>query len=103
MIVLRDVVWRFSEKTRSCEIRFVSSPALLLMSALQGDKIILRDKLNVENLGTMFLCENQRKCYLDYFLLLLNFLELMPTEKQIEELRIFIKKYYEKDIYLLTY
>lgn len=96
MIVLRDVVLSFSEETRSCEIRSVSSPALLLMSALQGDKIILGDKLNVENLGTMFLCENQRKCYLDYFLLLLNFLELMPTEKQIEELRIFIKNITKK-------
>lgn len=43
---------------------------------------------------------HQENHYLDYFLLLLNFWEYMPNENQIDDLRIFIKKYYKKDIYL---
>ena len=43
---------------------------------------------------------NQKEHYLDYFLLLLNFWEYIPTDQQINDLTIFIEKYYkEKKIY----
>ena len=54
----------------------------------------------INNIGAVLLYSNQEKHYLDYFLLLLNFWEYMPTDNQIKELRFFIKEYYIKDIYL---
>ena len=103
IIILHDIVWHFSKEANSNKIISISSPTLVLMSSLRGDKIILKDKLNIENMGAIFLYQNQEKYYLDYFLLLLNFWEYMPSEKQIEELRVFIKKYYDKDLYLLIF
>ena len=46
-------------------------------------------------MGDVFLYKEQKRHYLDYFLLLLNFWEYIPSEKQIEEIRNFIIKYYE--------
>ena len=51
-------------------------------------------------MGAVFLYPNQEDHYLDYFLLLLNFWEYIPTEKQISDLRLFIKTYYKDDIYI---
>ena len=48
----------------------------------------------------MFLYNCQENHYLDYFLLLLNFWEYMPSDNQIKDLIKFIKKYYKRKIYL---
>ena len=72
IIILHDIVWHFSKEANSNRIISISSPTLVLMSSLRGDKIILKDKLNIENMGAIFLYQNQEKYYLDYFLLLIN-------------------------------
>ena len=51
-------------------------------------------------MGAVFLYPHQEKYYLNYFLLLLNFWEYMPTDKQINDLRVFIKNYYKKGLYI---
>ena len=73
------------------------------MPALQGDKIIIRNGNNIDNMGAIFLYSNQKDYYLNYFLLLLSFWDYIPTEKQIKEIRIFIKKYYKNSLYLLIF
>ena len=70
------------------------------MSALYGDKLIIETKNGIENIGAVYLYRNQKDHYLDYFLLLLSYWEYLPNEKQINELRIFIKKYYKNELYL---
>ena len=66
-----------------------------------GDKAILENKqIGLENIGVVRLFSNQDKYYNNYFLLLLSPWEYMPTDNQIDDLRIFIKKYYKQDIYL---
>ena len=71
------------------------------MTSLAGNKVIIKDnKFGAENIGAVFLKENQDKYYLNYFLLLLTPWEYMPTDTQIDELRVFITKYYKEDIYL---
>ena len=71
------------------------------MAALFGDKVIIEDKnKRIENIGAIHLYSNQKKYYLNYFLLLLTPWEYMPNETHIQELREFIKKYYKKEIYL---
>lgn len=71
------------------------------MSSLFGEKIFIpHAKDGIENIGAVKLYPHQENHYLDYFLLLLSFWEEMPTENQIKELRIFIKKYYIKEIHL---
>lgn len=54
----------------------------------------------LEKYGRYFLFKDQKQHYLDYFLLLNRFLEYMPSEKQIKDLRKFIKKNYNNDLYL---
>ena len=73
------------------------------MSALQGDKIIIINGNNIDNMGAIFLYPNQKDYYLNYFLLLLSFWDYIPTNKQINEIRIFIKKYYKNSLYLLIF
>ena len=51
-------------------------------------------------MGAIFLYNNQEKHYLDYFFLLLAFWEYMPKDNEINDLRIFIKNFYKKNIYL---
>ena len=51
-------------------------------------------------MGVIFLYNNQERHYLDYFFLLLSFWEYMPKDNEINNLKIFIKKFYKKDIYL---
>ena len=48
----------------------------------------------------VFLYLNQEEHYLDYFLLLLNFWEYIPKDEHINELRVFIKKYYKDRKYI---
>ena len=73
------------------------------MSALQGDKIIINNGNNIGNMGAIFLYPNQKDYYLNYFLLLLSFWDYIKTNKQINEIRIFIKKYYKNSLYLLIF
>jgi hypothetical protein len=49
-------------------------------------------------MGAVFLYNNQESHYLDYFFLLLTFWEYMPKDNEINDLKIFIKKFYKKDI-----
>ena len=51
-------------------------------------------------MGAVFLYSNQEEHYLDYFLLLLNFWEYIPSDEQLNDLRNFIKKYYKDDKYI---
>ena len=77
---------------------------IYLMTSLFGDKIIIKDdKKGVENIGAVFLYPNQEQYYLNYFLLLLTPWEYIPNENHIMELKIFIKKYYRNEIYLLLF
>ena len=74
---------------------------IFLFTVLYGDKVIIKnEKSGIENIGAIFLYSNQKKHILDYFLLLLSQWEYMPNNKMINDLRIFIKKYYKKKIYL---
>ena len=71
------------------------------MSCLYGEKVYVKNKGSIiANIGAVFLHENQQKHYLDYFLLLTTLWEYMPSDDQINDLRIFIKKYYKEKIYL---
>ena len=73
---------------------------IFLMTALYGDKVFIEKKKKIENIGAIRLYPNQKKYYLNYFLLLLSPWEYIPNEKHIQELREFIKKYYANEIYL---
>ena len=74
---------------------------ILLMAALYGDKVFLDNKKRyINNIGAIHLYNNQKKYYLNYFLLLLAPWDYIPNEKHIQELREFIKKYYKEEIYL---
>jgi predicted O-methyltransferase YrrM len=74
---------------------------ILLMSALNGDKVFLDNKERyMSNIGAIHLYTNQKKYYLNYFLLLLAPWDYIPNEKLIQELKEFIKKYYKEEIYL---
>jgi len=103
IIVVHDIIWHFIKEDESRKIRSISSPNLLLMSVLHGYKKIIEYNNDIDNMGAIFLYEDQKKYYLDYFLLLLNFWEYIPSEKQIAELRTFIKKYYVNSLYSLIF
>ena len=97
IIAIHDITWHFHDRS---SFKFHPAP-ILLFSSLYGDKVILGySRGKIKNLGAVFLYPHQEEHYLDYFLLLLNFWEYMPNENQINDLRIFIKKYYKKDIYI---
>ena len=103
IIILHDIIWHFIKEKELEKIQSISSPQLLLMSALQGDEIIIRKNSYIDNMGNIFLYPNQKDYYLNYFLLLLSFWDYFPTEKQMNEIRIFIKKYYKNDLYSLIF
>ena len=74
---------------------------IFLMTSLIGEKIIIKEKdNNFDNIGAVCLYPNQKKYYLNYFLLLLTPWEYIPVEKHIKELQIFIGKFYRNKIYL---
>ena len=100
IIILHDIIWHFIKENGTEKIQSVSSPQLLLMSVLHGDKLLIKNEEKIDNMGAIFLYSNQKAYYLDYFLLLLSFWEYMPTEKQLNEIRIFIKKYYQNELFL---
>ena len=94
IVVIHDIIWHFDRVIKS---KFFPS-CIALLSNLRGDKVFLQNNNGgISNIGAAFLYSNQENYYLDYFLLLLNFWEYMPKEEQINDLRIFIQKYY-KDI-----
>ena len=97
IVVIHDLLWHF-EKVINTKL-FPS--CISLIPVLYGDKVFL-DKNNgfISNIGAVFLYPNQEEHYLDYFLLLLNFWEYIPQEEQINDLRIFIKKYYKNENYI---
>ena len=71
------------------------------MSAIIGEKILINHNLyGFENVGSICLAEKQENYYLNYFLLLMNIWQYMPSIKHLIELREFIEKYYKKKIYL---
>ena len=63
-------------------------------------KLLKNKDGSIGNMGAIFLYNNQEKHYLDYFFLLLAFWEYMPKDYEINDLRIFIKNFYKKDIFL---
>ena len=74
------------------------------MTSLIGDKIIIPDKnKGFGNIGAIMLYPNHERYYLNYFLLLLTPWDYLPKESYIEELRIFIKKYYKNNLFSLLF
>ena len=66
-----------------------------------GDKVFLHQKNeDISNIGAVFLYPNQKDHYIDYFLLLLNFWEYIPNDNQLNDLRLFIQKYYKNTKYI---
>lgn len=95
IFVLHDILFHFYSK-----IKFYLSN-VYLYPVIYGDKVLLKNKDgSIGNMGAIFLYNNQEKYYLDYFFLLLTFWEYMPKDNEIYELRIFIKSFYIKDIFL---
>ena len=95
IVVIHDLLWHFRRKSTNMKCY---PSCISLISTLFGEKVFLKDiNGKISNIGAVFLFPNQEKHYMDYFLLLLNFWEYMPKDKQIDELRIFIKNFY-KDI-----
>ena len=97
IVVIHDLLWHFFKGTT---MKFFPS-CISLIPALYGDKVFLK-KYNggISNIGAVFLYPNQEKHYIDYFLLLLNFWEYIPKDEQINDLRIFIQKYYKNRKYI---
>ena len=94
-MILHDLLWHFD-----MGLKFYPSNVYLFPN-IRGDKILLRsDKIKLSGIGGIFLHSNQEKYYLNYFLLLLCFWEYLPTDRQINDMKIFIKKYYNNDLYL---
>jgi hypothetical protein len=101
IIVLHDIMYHLPSNnlTIPTEMKFHPSN-IYLMVALYGDKVIIENKRYIDNIGAIHLYQNQKKYYLNYFLLLLSPWEYLPNQKHIQELREFIKKYYKEDIYI---
>lgn len=95
ILVIHDILWHFTSKKE-----FYPSN-VYLYPAIYWDKILLKNSDgSIGNMGAVFLYNNQENHYLNYFFLLLTFWEYMPKDNEINDLRIFIKNYYKKDIYL---
>ena len=103
IIILHDIMFHFvsydfNYTNANNKIHFSN---IYVMTSFMGDKIVIENKKNgLENIGAIRLFPDQEKYYINYFMLLLSPWEYIPTDNQIEDLRIFIKKYYKKDIYL---
>ena len=87
IIFLHDILIHFYLKS----ILYPSN--ILLYPIIYGDKLFLKKKYNsIDSIGAVFLYKNQEKHYSDYFFSLLNFWQYMPSKKEINDLRLFIKK-----------
>ena len=102
IIVLHDIMYHLPSNNyfRPKEIKFHPSN-IFLMTSLYGDKVIIEeDNKRIMNIGAIRLYPNQKKYYLNYFLLLLTPWEYLPNENHLSDIREFIKKYYKEEIYL---
>ena len=100
IVVLHDIIWHFWATNRFKGAKLTPAQ-IYLLSSIYGEKIYIKRKMNkLQNIGAAILYPNQEKHYMNYFLLLLSFWEKIPKEKQIKDLRIFIKKYYKNEKYL---
>ena len=102
IIILHDVMYHLPSHNyyRIKEIKYHPS-MIYLMAAIEGKKYMITDKLfQFENIGAIILSKRQKQFYLNYFLLLMSPWEYMPSDEHIKELKLFIRKYYKKDIYL---
>ena len=102
IIVLHDIMYHLISRNNIRPKEIKSHPSnIFLMTSLYGDKVIIeRDDKRIVNIGAIRLYPNQKKYYLNYFLLLLTPWEYLPSEDHIRDIREFIKKYYKKEIYL---
>jgi len=97
IVIIHDLLWHFGRDIRN---KFYPS-CISLIPTINGDKIFLYQSYkSISNIGAIFLHSNQKDHYLDYFLLLLNFWEYIPTDAQLKDLRLFIQKYYKDKIYV---
>ena len=97
IVVIHDLLWHFYKKINS---KFFPS-CISLIPSLFGDKVFLhQNNKDISNIGAVFLYPNQKDHYIDYFLLLLNFWEYMPNDNQLNDLRLFIQKYYKNTKYI---
>lgn len=100
IIILHDIMWQMYQKVKNGKLKKIGSTQNYLFSSLFGEKLIIRGNNDILNIGAVFLYKNQKDHYLEYFFLLMNYWEYMPSETQINDLKIFIKKYYQNEIYL---
>ena len=101
IIILHDIFYHLPSNNYFVPTERKFHPSnIFLMSSLFGDKIIINNNEHLSNIGAIRLYSNQYKYYLNYFLLLLSPWEYFPSENHIDELRVFIKNYYKKEIYL---
>lgn len=96
IVVIHDLFWHFRREKKE---KFFPS-CISLIPTLYGEKVFLRDSRSISNIGAVFLNPNQEEHYIDYFLLLLNFWEYIPKEKYINDLKLFIQKYYKNNKYI---
>ena len=61
------------------------------------------EKYGIDNIGVVFLKSKQVNYYINYFILLLSPWQYIPKNKYINELQIFISKYYRNKIYLYLF
>ena len=104
IIVLHDIEWHLLKAVQRDLKKFnnrIMPTQIYLMSSLVGKKILIKQKFNsFLNIGVVCLSKNQKKYYLNYFLLLLTIWQYRPTKIQLNDLREFIKNYYEDKLLL---
>ena len=104
IIVLHDIVWHFYralEINRNIYDVKIMPTQIYLMSALIGKKILIKASTSdFSNIGAIFLSKNQKKYYLNYFLLIMNIWQYLPPDEHLNSLRKFISKYYEDKLLL---
>ena len=95
IMLLHDIIWHFSAGIK------IYPSNIYLFSNIRGDKILLKKNKNgIGNTGLIILHPNQNKYYINYFLLLLCFWEYIPSDRHINDMKSFIQKYYNNNLYL---
>ena len=104
VVVLHDINWHYMRILLPNITLYnakVMPTQIYLMSSLIGEKMILdNDSKNFDNIGVVCLASNQKKYYLNYFLLIMTLWQYMPTDEQLNGLREFINNYYGDKIFL---
>ena len=101
-MVLHDIIWHLYRiwKTSLEHIK-IKPTQIYLMSVLLGEKILIKSSTHdFRNIGAIRLVKNQKRYYLNYFLLLMTLWQYMPSNEQLSSLREFITKYYNNKLYL---